>query len=127
MMTTGSKSTTPPSSSPESDASTGHTARRLREKSHATQDEVAQALDLPVADYRRFEEGLARLSPLRLVRLARLLGVTVEHLLVPGYDGHPLDVPTFDAEVAQLLALFAQMDAAKRRECLAFAETLALA
>ena len=120
-MPNGSESTKSRSPSGEADVSTGEMARCLREASHATPEEVAEALDHSVADYHRFERGCGRLPPGKLVLLARLHGISVEHLLLPSR------VPLSDAEAdtARLITLFKQLDAAKRRQCLAFVEHLA--
>ncbi|MEZ5843662.1 MAG: helix-turn-helix transcriptional regulator [Hyphomicrobiaceae bacterium] len=124
-MPPGSQTTTTPTSpSDEFNASIGQTARRLREASFATLQEVAEALDTPVGDYQRFEEGLGRLSPTQLVSLARLHGVSVEQLIG---SVQPVMTPSqsLEADSRRLLSLFEQLDATKRRECLAFAERLA--
>ena len=123
-MSTGSDPSIPVDKIGRVDAAMGSAARSLRESSHATMEEVAAALDIPENEYRQFEQGQHRLIASKLVLLARLHGVTVEHLLVTASDSSDLKTVDATSDEARLLLMFECLDLPKRRLCLEFMEKL---
>jgi DNA-binding XRE family transcriptional regulator len=60
------------------DLQVGKNVTAKRTEVGLSQDHVADRLGLSLSDYQEFESGKRRLSPERLLKLARLLGVSAE-------------------------------------------------